>query len=374
MAKVYDVNRIATYGGSTYMYYLKETLKSAGWAVSQSSDGSTLFSGSDGITTDAPGAGGMDNANAWYFIIDPAGKRGFTTQRGAGSDGEPDRYWRVRVANDWTADAITGSAIAEAPQPVDLERNKSASGTVLLVGSGSSDCEKFFDTRGTFRCHSTVYDVPHNGVYGHYSFVSRLGTVAGHSNSIFSVDPIQSGSTSELNLSPWIGTTRYVSGSTYDLHGLNTNNATNYNLAITNPSRNTNPTGFAAGTISTFANYGNANQYLVSCSAPIVHFLLNQGGSGLNGPTTITAHKSIYGSHGGDLLPCFYFATDTTAPQSDILYAYLGTSFGYRINTLGAYSYDGKKYPDVINLSTDARIMVSVKTCFPWPENITPIG
>ena len=83
MAKVYDVNRTATYGGSTSMFYVKETLKNAGWVVSQSSDGTTFFPGSDGLSTDAPGAGGMNNDLAWYFIVDPDSKRGFVAQEEA---------------------------------------------------------------------------------------------------------------------------------------------------------------------------------------------------------------------------------------------------------------------------------------------------
>src|SRR5688572_11676863 len=50
------------------MFNLKEDMKAGGWSVAISSDGTTYNGSGDVITTSATGAGGIDNADA-YFVL-----------------------------------------------------------------------------------------------------------------------------------------------------------------------------------------------------------------------------------------------------------------------------------------------------------------
>lgn len=59
--------------GAVAMFNLKELLKTAGWTVMSSSDGTTYNAGGDQISSGAAGANGMANNNAWFRIRSPAG-------------------------------------------------------------------------------------------------------------------------------------------------------------------------------------------------------------------------------------------------------------------------------------------------------------
>ena len=54
------------------IYNLKTTFKAAGWTVPRSSDGTTYNNSGDQISAGTSGAGGMDNARAWFVIQEPA--------------------------------------------------------------------------------------------------------------------------------------------------------------------------------------------------------------------------------------------------------------------------------------------------------------
>jgi hypothetical protein len=83
MANQFTKNLTPT-NGADAMYRLKTALKAAGWTVPRSSDGTTYNSGGDQITTGTSGAGGMNNASAWFVIQAPTGGRQFMFQRAAG--------------------------------------------------------------------------------------------------------------------------------------------------------------------------------------------------------------------------------------------------------------------------------------------------
>lgn len=86
------------------MYQLKELLKTAGWTVQSSSDGTTYNASGDQITSGGSGAGGMANTNAWFRIRSPAGASNpeFTVQRGTGNTA-----WRVKFSQ---SNAFTGGS------------------------------------------------------------------------------------------------------------------------------------------------------------------------------------------------------------------------------------------------------------------------
>ena len=71
--------------GAEAIFNLKAMLKLAGWVVQSSGDATSYFAASDGITTAGSGAGGMNNANAWFRIQDPGAVRELVVQRGSTS-------------------------------------------------------------------------------------------------------------------------------------------------------------------------------------------------------------------------------------------------------------------------------------------------
>jgi len=53
------------------VFLFKATLKTAGWTVPSSSDGTTYNASGDQITTNTTGAGGMNNNFAWFILTQP---------------------------------------------------------------------------------------------------------------------------------------------------------------------------------------------------------------------------------------------------------------------------------------------------------------
>jgi hypothetical protein len=102
------------------IFQLKQFLKTAGWTCPASGDGSTYFSSSDGITSGASGAGGLDNTNAWFRLTGPDGVREVTFQRTTSS------AFRCKTANL----PFTGGSPSATQTP-------SASGEVIRLGSGT---------------------------------------------------------------------------------------------------------------------------------------------------------------------------------------------------------------------------------------------
>lgn len=127
--------------GSVAMYEFKEHLKSQGWTVPESSDGTTYNNAGDQITTGASGAGGMANTNAWFRIQSPAGAASneFVVQRGSTNVG-----WRIKHSR---AAGFTGGSPSATQVP-------SATDEGLLWGAGTDASPTFsnlFTTDNTYR-------------------------------------------------------------------------------------------------------------------------------------------------------------------------------------------------------------------------------
>lgn len=82
MTKIFSVNNSYSGAGAApntngdqAWFLIKELFKTAGWTVSQSSDGLT-FGNSDLITTSTSGVGGMANAGTWFILKEPSGGLG----------------------------------------------------------------------------------------------------------------------------------------------------------------------------------------------------------------------------------------------------------------------------------------------------------
>src|SRR5438045_1573507 len=66
--------------GAEMWFNIKARLKSVGWTVPRSSDGSTYNSSGDQITTASSGGGGMANVGAWFVLQMPATGRQWCLQ------------------------------------------------------------------------------------------------------------------------------------------------------------------------------------------------------------------------------------------------------------------------------------------------------
>lgn len=87
MAFIFSKN-IGNFTAAGSLYALKELLKTAGWTVPSSSDGTTYNSTGDQITSSSTGTGGLNNSNAWIRIRMPTANnvnREFLFQRSSDS-------------------------------------------------------------------------------------------------------------------------------------------------------------------------------------------------------------------------------------------------------------------------------------------------
>ena len=110
--------------GAEAIFNLKQLLKTAGWTVQSSSDGTTYNASDDQITVSGSGAGGMANNNAWFRIRSPdgVGSQEFIFQRGTGN-----QSWRIKRSR--TA-GFTGGSPGATQTPSATDEN-------LIFGSGS---------------------------------------------------------------------------------------------------------------------------------------------------------------------------------------------------------------------------------------------
>jgi len=138
MAYQFDVNNAGgANGGAEAVFLLKELLKSAGWVVRSSGDGTTFFAASDGITTAGAGAGGMNNSRAWFCIRQPPSavpRREFCCQRG--SSGEA-FWWITMSAEDGFT--LTAGDADDKPTATDDENlfGTTTVGTTLFAAAAS---------------------------------------------------------------------------------------------------------------------------------------------------------------------------------------------------------------------------------------------
>jgi len=127
--------------GAVAWYEFKEQLKSSGWTVESSSDGTTYNSSGDQISSGSSGANGFANTNAWVRLRSPVGAGGaeFVIQRGTGNT-----VWRLKYS--MTA-GFTGGSPGATQVP-------SATDEVLLWGTGTDASPSFgtlMTTDNTYR-------------------------------------------------------------------------------------------------------------------------------------------------------------------------------------------------------------------------------
>lgn len=127
-------------------FAFKALLKSVGWTVTASSDG-TAFSGNlDVITAGSGGSGGMANTRAWFAIRSPLLVGAFVVQRGATSDA-----WRITYS---PGGLFADGGATTAPSAVDA----------VIVRGGGTEAAPTFEanllgpTEGAIRLHMGAGD------------------------------------------------------------------------------------------------------------------------------------------------------------------------------------------------------------------------
>jgi hypothetical protein len=139
MAKVWTPNTTPASSAES-IYNLKQLLKTAGWTVPKSSDGTTFNSSGDQITTGASGAGGMANSRAWFRIQDPGGGREFCFQRGSSGN----TTWWIKYSK---SAKFTGGAADATNMPTATDEKN-------LVGTATTGTTAFSGTEGAMRYNS----------------------------------------------------------------------------------------------------------------------------------------------------------------------------------------------------------------------------
>lgn len=151
MAYLFDVNGEPSAHGSAAMFRVKTLLKSAGWTVPRSSDGTTYNSSGDQITHSESGAGGMDNNRAWFVVRQPGtNAREFCFQRDTSAALTTAPNWRVKYSGGPSTGFTGGTPSAtQVPSATDEQ----------VVFSGGTDATPSFTSfffSGLYSCRLNI--------------------------------------------------------------------------------------------------------------------------------------------------------------------------------------------------------------------------
>lgn len=167
------------------VYNIKEELKTAGWTVPMSSDGTTYNSGGDQISSGGSGANGMDNASAWFRIQDPGGTRELTFQRNSSTGANTSRSFRIKYS--YSAKFTGGSPGAT--------QTPSATDEQLVIGAGTDAAPTFVQWQSaTDGSYWQNVGADNAAEYGWYNFCVATGLGYTTKGGGFMFDPIVNGS------------------------------------------------------------------------------------------------------------------------------------------------------------------------------------
>lgn len=156
--------------GALGVYLMKALWITAGWTVPSSSDGTTYNSSGDQISSGSSGAGGLDNASAWWVTQMPGTTRQLCWQRNSSTGASTSRSWRIKYSK--SAGFSGGSPGAT--------RVPSASDEQVLLGGGTDAAptfqQLFSGTDGSLRFNCMADG---SSPYGSYMFLVNqgLGTI-----------------------------------------------------------------------------------------------------------------------------------------------------------------------------------------------------
>ena len=160
------------------VFNLKTALKSAGWTVPKSSDGTTYNNSGDQITSFSSGAGGLNNPSAWFVISFPGSNRSFCFQRGTSNNNS----WRIKCAD---TNAFTSGSPSATRTPT------ASAGDITILGSGTDSSPIF--SQWTSATDGSVYvnmAVDGASPYGFYMFLTNVGGHTVRSDGLIVVDPV----------------------------------------------------------------------------------------------------------------------------------------------------------------------------------------
>jgi len=185
MAKLFTVNQTPLTWAAA-MFILKTQLKTAGWTVTKSSDGTTYNASADQIDNGTSAVNGMDRAYAWFVIQMPGCSRSFCIQRNSSTAANSSNSWRIKYSK--IAGFATGSPSAtQTPTATDEE--------VLLGNAKGGDAAPTFNIiapvscfgdGGTFRFNCFADNA---APYGFMSWSWQNTT--GFTGHAFGIDPLQ---------------------------------------------------------------------------------------------------------------------------------------------------------------------------------------
>lgn len=161
-----------------------------GWSVVASSDGTSLNSSSDGLTTSAA----LNNANAWFVMKAPNSNRMISFQRGASVSN-----WRVKYS--FGGFSLLSATVTKVP---------SASGDEAILWGGGTDAAPvttnmfsgLYEGKYVFQCGANDSDG-----YGFYFFAysaSRLSENNSSAKLMMIYDPLASSSYSSSDQDPTV--------------------------------------------------------------------------------------------------------------------------------------------------------------------------
>lgn len=129
MAWSFDVNGTIPASGAEIFFRLKTMLKSLGWTVPMSSDGTTYNPSGDQLVNALSGAGGFNNSQAWFVIQCPGHTRQYCFQRATGSS---DASWRIK----YSPAGFTGGSPSATVTPTGTNEQ-------ILYGTGTDTAPSF---------------------------------------------------------------------------------------------------------------------------------------------------------------------------------------------------------------------------------------
>jgi hypothetical protein len=205
MAIISNVNILctnaATEGVATCLYYLKETLKDAGWKVLSSSNGTTLTGyltgtvGDDSITS----VNVMNSASAWFRITDPSEGREFVFMRGSTATTAVIKYSKAsKFAFSGSASLLPTTnggdgAVLLSSQTTDVLARSGSHGSTFMTTSGITNSRFHFIVNDSYNSATDL-------VYPWYMF--GLQTVTNTILCMYSHEAVQNGSYSPSDSDP----------------------------------------------------------------------------------------------------------------------------------------------------------------------------
>lgn len=146
MAFAYTTNiLLATAPAATLFFAIKSLLKSVGWSVTASSDGATYSMEGDLITHEGGGAGGLNNARAWFVLRQPGAVGGHTREL-CFQRGTTDTQGRLKYA---VASAFSGGTPSATTVPT-------ADDQELVFGGGTDGSPTFSGVASAYSIHHLV--------------------------------------------------------------------------------------------------------------------------------------------------------------------------------------------------------------------------